>query len=234
MAILTNSITNIINSGYISALSPTQNSSLVTELVKSASYDSINFSDKAKKLYEISNIDNTITSLLETPSNITQEQSSYLTSLQSFYNITPTTSSLLNLVNIDDIYKSLGISDANKEDIKKLTNELNAYITELSINQLFNTNQTTTSTLFNYNPLLINNLTQDDITRLSNLSLQLNRVIFSSPSKDLASYLDSFNQLYQLNTPSQDELQNIADLTTKRNMLLSSILLNKTPQNYMA
>jgi hypothetical protein len=235
MATLTNSITNIINSGYISALSPTQNSSLVTKLVKSASYDSINFSDEAKKLYEISNIDSLFNGLFGFPAELNDEQKSTLNGLKSIYsNLLPSTTPQLQFVNLDEIYEKLGIENANKDDIKKVTNQLNSYITELSINQLFNTEKTNSFSLSSYTPFLQDKLSKDDIEKLGNLSLQLNRVIFSSSSNDISSYLDTFNNLYKLNNPSDKELKNSAELLTKRNMLLSSILLNKTPQNYMA
>ena len=233
MSTYTNSITNIVNSGYTANYSPKQISQL-NEIIKTGAIDSVNFSNESKNLFQISQIDTLLDGIFGIPKNLTTDQQNQLDELRKGLDgIYSNNSSQLEIIDFDKIFKNLDISDGNREQIKELTNELNKYLAENSISQLFgNSSNNTLSFLSDsYNTILGEKLTTDETQKLGTLSLQLNRLLFNNDDNKVSSYLNLFNDLYGLNTPNEQELFDARTLVAERNSLLSSVLLNRSYQS---
>ena len=126
------------------------------------------------------------------------------------------------LENITKLYEGKELDSKTEEKLVTLTGELQSYVQNLSIAQLFSPSSTsTTNTLFN------EKLTDDEKSDLGKMAQQLNRVLFSSTDNEGSSFLDSLNSLYGLNTPSSEENNDIFSLFSQKNSLLSSVLLNR-------
>jgi hypothetical protein len=233
MSTYTNSITNIVNSGYTNNYTSKQASQL-NEIIKSSTLDSVYFSNESKNLFQISQIDTILDSIFGIPKNLTTDQQIQLDELRKGLDgIYSNNSSQLEIIDFDKIFKNLDINDENTQQIKELTNELNKYLVENSISQLFgNSSSNTLSFLSNgYNTILGEKLTTEESQKLGTLSLQLNRLFFSDDNNQLSSYLNLFNNVYGLNTPNEQELFDAKTLITQRNSLLSSVLLNRSYQS---
>jgi hypothetical protein len=234
MSTYTNSITNIVNSGYTGNYTSKQASQL-TEILKTGMVDSVYFSDESKNLFQISQIDTMLDEIFGIPKDLTKEQKVQLDTLRKGLDaIYPNNYSFLEQIDFDKIFNNLNIKNENKDQIKNLTNELNLYLTEQSINKLFGNNENNLSFFSNsYSTILGEKLTNDETNQLGTLSLQLNRLLFSNDDNQLSSYLDVFNNLYGLNNPNKKDLFNATTLLTQRNTLLSSTLINRSyPSNY--
>jgi len=233
MSTFTNSITNIVNSGYTNNYTSKQASQLA-EIINSGAIDSVNFSEESKNLFQISEIDGMLDGIFGIPNDLTTEQQNQLEEVRkSLDGIYANNSSQLEIINFDKLFQNLDIGDANEEQIKELTNELNKYLAENSISQLFgNTSDNTLSFLSSgYSSILGEKLTTEESQKLGTLSLQLNRLFFSDDNDQVSSYLNLFNDLYGLNTPNEQELYDASTLITERNSLLSSIVLNRSYQS---
>ena len=233
MSTYTNSITNIVNSGYTANYSPKRISQL-NEIIKTGAIDSVNFSNESKNLFQISQIDTLLDGIFGIPKNLTTDQQNQLDELRKGLDgIYSNNSSQLEIIDFDKIFKNLDISDGNKEQIKELTNELNKYLAENSISQLFGNSSSNTLSFLSdgYNTILGEKLSADETQKLGTLSLQLNRLFFNNDNNKVSSYLNLFNDLYGLNTPNEQELFDARTLVAERNSLLSSVLLNRSYQS---
>jgi hypothetical protein len=234
MSTFTNSITNIVNSGYINTNYTSKRISQIAESIKNGAIDTVTFSDESKNLFQISQIDNTLNGIFGMPNDLDSSQQKELESLRANLDtIYPTNSSQLQLVNFDELFQNLGLNEASKDQIESLTNELSQYLTQRSISELFGNAGGTDLSFFSegYNKILGEKLTEDETSGLGTLSVQLNRLLFNSEDNQLSSYLNLFNDLYGLNDPSEEDLFNANSLLTQRNTLLSSALLNRTYQS---
>jgi hypothetical protein len=232
MSSFTNSINNIVNSGYVNNITSKQRTQLV-ESIKNSAIDTVTFSQESKSLFDISQIDNMLDGIFGIPKNITTEQQSQLESIRKGLDgIYSNNSSQLEQIDFEKILKNLGIDGANAKQIQNITNELGSYITERSIAQLFGTDKNDSFSFLSqgYNNILGEKLNKDESKDLGSLSLQLNRLLFNSDDNKISSYLNIFNDLYGLNNPSNQELFDASTLLTERNTLLSSILLNRSYQ----
>jgi flagellar biosynthesis component FlhA len=202
--------------------------------IKNGSIDSVNFSDESKNLFEIAQIDSILNGIFGFPSQLNEDQKDALQSLSSSINRTYLNQSSLNIVDIDQILENLGVSDIDKSQTKNLTQDIGQYITQIAISNLFgNEDNTNFASLSNgFSQIFSEKLSSDDIENLGNLSIQLNRLIFNNSSLEVSSYLDTYNKLYNLSNPTEQELQDSISLITKRNALLASTLLQRDNQNY--
>jgi hypothetical protein len=227
MSIFTNSITNIVNSGYINTNTKTKQ---ISDAIKNGAIDTVSFSNESKNLFEISQIDNMLDGIFGIPNNLDKTQLEELQNIRKGLDATsPNNSSQLELINFDEIFQNLGVDEKNREQVSKLTNELGGYLTQRSVSQLFG-NDTGSDLLFlssGYSTILGKKLTTNESEKLGALSTQLNRLLFNSDNNQLSSYLNLFNDLYGLNDPSKEELFNANSLLTQRNTLLSSTLLTR-------
>jgi flagellar biosynthesis component FlhA len=234
MSTFTDSITNILNSGYITPTTTNRAKVDIAMAIKNGSIDSVNFSDESKNLFEIAQIDSILNGIFGFPSQLNEDQKDALQSLSSSINRTYLNQSSLNIVDIDQILENLGVSDIDKSQTKNLTQDIGQYITQIAISNLFgNEDNTNFASLSNgFSQIFSEKLSSDDIENLGNLSIQLNRLIFNNSSLEVSSYLDTYNKLYNLSNPTEQELQDSISLITKRNALLASTLLQRDNQNY--
>ncbi len=233
MSTFTNSVTNIVNSGYVNTTNSPKQISQIAESIKNGAIDTVTFSSESKNLFEISQIDSMLNGIFGIPNNLDANQQKQLDSLRSGLDtIYSNNTSQLENINFDKIFQNLGVSEGSKEQVQNLTNELSSYLTEHSIGQLFGNSNTNFSFFTDgYNKILGEKLTQEETNKLGTLSLQLNRLLFSNDDNQVSSYLNLFNDLYGLNEPSEEELFNASSLLTQRNTLLSSALLERSYQS---
>jgi hypothetical protein len=233
MSSFTNSITNIVNSGYINTTKPKQIEQ-IAEAIKSGAIDTVSFSDESKNLFEISQIDNMLNGIFGIPNDLDKTQQKELQNLRAGLDaIYPKNSSQLELINFDKIFQNLGVNDGNKDQVQNLTDELGSYLTERSVSQLFG-NDTSNDLSFlssGFSTILGEKLTTNESEQLGTLSTQLNRLLFNNDNNQVSSYLNLFNDFFGLNNPSQEELFNAGELLTQRNTLLSSTLLERDYQS---
>ncbi len=227
MSIFTNSITNIVNSGYINTSTKTKQ---ISDAIKNGAIDTVSFSNESKNLFEISQIDNKLDGIFGVPNDLDKAQLKELQNIRASLDaIYPNNSSQLELINFDKIFQNLGVNNENKEQVQNLTNELGNYLTGRSVSQLFG-NDTSNDLSFlsgGFRTILGEKLTTNESEQLGTLSTQLNRLLFNNDNNQVSSYLNLFNDLYGLNNPSQEELFNAGGLLTQRNTLLSSTLLGR-------
>ena len=237
MSTFTSSITNILNSGYITPLTSSQNKSSIVEAIKSGTIDSVNFSKESQNLLSIANIDTMLDGIFGLPSTLSDVQKTELEGLRtSLDGLFPTTSSQLQSLNIDTIIKNLGLSRDDSQEIKSLTDEITQYITQMSITNLFGDSSSTDFRPYSsgFSQIFSQNLTTEETNSLGKLSIQLNRLIFPNNNSDITSYLNTYNELYNLNNPTDQQLQDATSLLTQRNTLLSSILQGRATENYIS
>ncbi len=233
MSTFTNSVTNIVNSGYVNTNYTQKQITQIAESIKNGAIDTVTFSDESKNLFQISQIDSMLNGIFGIPNDLDTEHLKELESLRvGLDTIYPNNSSQLEQINFDEIFQSLGVSAGSKEQIQNLTNELSQYLTQRSISELFGKKENDLSFFTSgYNTILGEKLTEEDTNQLGSLSLQLNRLLFNSNDNEISSYLNTFNDLYGLNNPSEEELFNASSLLTQRNTLLSSTLLDRSYQS---
>ncbi len=230
MSTFTNSITNIVNSGYIGNGYNKKEVTQISASIRNSAIDNVNFSNESKSLFQISQIDTLLNGIFGLPNNLTQSQKDELEGIRKGMDgLNLKNSSQLELIDFDKIYKNLGLQESDKEKIRGLVQELTNYLTQNSINNLFgNTNNNDFSFLSDgYSKIFSEKLTNDEVDSLGYLSTQLNRVLFSSENNQTSSYLNIFNDLVGLNNPSGNDLFNANSLLLQRNTLLSSTLLNR-------
>ena len=234
MSNFTNSITNIVNSGYINTNYTQKQIDQISQSIKDSAIDTVSFSNESKNLFQISQIDTLLNGIFGIPNDLDKNQQNQLKSLRTGLDaIYPNNSSQLEVINFDKIYQNLGINEENKGQIQNLTNELGSYLTQRSISQLFGNDSNNDFSFFSngYNTILGEKLTTDETKQLGSLSVQLNRLLFNNNDNQVSSYLNLFNDLYGLNNPSQQELFNASSLLTQRSTLLSSALLDRSYQS---
>lgn len=234
MVSFTNSINNIINSGYLNNISSTKTASILSQALQTSAIDSVNFSQAAQNLLQISEIDSLLSGIFGFPNDLSEDQQSTLDTMRaSLDTLFPNSSSTLSQINFDEIYANLGLDSTNQEQIQTLTDQLSSYLTELSIGQLFGTDSTTNLSLYSngYNSILGEQLTDEESIQLGTLSTQLNRLLYNNTENDVSNYLNIFNDFYGLNNPNEDDLLTAASLLTQRNTLLSSVLLERSYQS---
>ena len=230
MADFTSSIQNIANVyGVAPVYTPKQTQQIAT-IIKNGTIDSVNFSDESQNLFQIAQINSTFDDLLGVPSNLTSQQQTELEKLGAIAENLFSNGSLQStsidydaiLENITKLYEGKELDAKTEEKLLSLTGELQSYVQNLSITQLFSPSSvSSTNTLFN------EKLTDDEKSDVGKISQQLNRVLFTSTDEEGSSFLDSLNSLYGLNTPSSEEENDIFSLFSQRNSLLSSVLLNR-------
>ena len=232
MSTFTNSVTNIVNSGYVNTNYSPKQISQIAESIKNGAIDTVTFSSESKSLFQISEIDSMLNGIFGIPNNLDKDQQKELDSLRAgLDSIYPNNASQLEQINFDKIFQNLGVTEGSYEQIQNLTSELSNYLTERSISQLFGNNNDFSIFSEGYDKILGEKLTEEETNRLGTLSLQLNRLLFSNNDNKLASYLNIFNDLYGLNEPSEEDLFSASSLVTQRNSLLSSSLLNRSYQS---
>ena len=234
MSIFTNSITNIVNSGYINQTSSQKQLSQIAESIKNGAIDTVSFSDESKNLFQISQIDTMLNGIFGIPNDLDANQLKELQNIRASLDVlNPNNSSQLEIIDFEKVYKNLGLNDANKKQIESITNEFGNYLTQRSVSQLFGNENSLNLASFSdgFNTLLGEKLTSGETEKLGTLSIQLNRLLFNSKDNQVSSYLNIFNDLLGLNNPNEEEIFNASSLLTQRNTLLSSSLINKSYQS---
>ncbi len=230
----TDSITNIVNSGYINQTSSQKQLSQIAESIKNGAIDTVSFSDESKNLFQISQIDTMLNGIFGIPNDLDANQLKELEDIRASLDIlNPSNSSQLEIIDFEKVYKNLNLSDASKEQIENITNEFGDYLTQRSVSQLFGNENSLNLASFSdgFNTLLGEKLTPEETEKLGTLSVQLNRLLFNSEDNQVSSYLNIFNDLLGLNEPSEEELFSASSLLTQRNTLLSSSLINRSFQS---
>jgi len=230
MSDFTTSIQNISNVyGVAPVYTPRQTQQIAT-IIKNGTIDSVNFSDESQNLFQISQINGRFDDLLGVPSTLTSSQQSELEKLgfiaeNLFFNgsLKPASTDYdAILENINKLYEGKELDSQTEQQLLTLTGELQSYVQNLSITQLFSSSTvSSTNTFFN------ERLTDSEKSDLGKVAQQLNRVLFTSTDDTGSSFLDSLNSLYGLNTPSIEEENDIFSLFSQRNSLLTSVLLNR-------
>jgi len=234
LSIFTNSITNIVNSGYINQTSSQKQLSQIAESIKNGAIDTVSFSDESKNLFQISQIDTMLNGIFGIPNDLDANQLKELQNIRASLDVlNPNNSSQLEIIDFEKVYKNLGLNDANKKQIESITNEFGNYLTQRSVSQLFGNENSLNLASFSdgFNTLLGEKLTSGETEKLGTLSIQLNRLLFNSKDNQVSSYLNIFNDLLGLNNPNEEEIFNASSLLTQRNTLLSSSLINKSYQS---
>jgi hypothetical protein len=225
-------ISQIQNIANVYQTTPTTSNAKIEQiatLIQYATADSVNFSKESQNLLQISEIDKQFETLLGLPQSLTPTQQQSFDTLnqvaQSLFNNQSLTPSSIDydaiMKNIEKLFSN--VDDEDKKRMQELTAELQRYIQNLSITQLFSPSYTTstTATLFN------ERLTESEQADLGRVSTQLNRLLFSANDENASSFLDELNSLYGLSNPTESEREDILSLFHERNTLLSSILLNR-------
>ncbi|HIP46111.1 MAG TPA: hypothetical protein EYG95_00985 [Campylobacterales bacterium] len=230
MSDFTTSIQNISNVyGVAPVYTPRQTQQIAT-IIKNGTIDSVNFSDESQNLFQISQINGRFDDLLGVPSTLTSSQQSELEKLGFIAENLFSNGSLKPastdydaiLENINKLYEGKELDSQTEQQLLTLTGELQSYVQNLSITQLFSSSTvSSTNTFFN------ERLTDSEKSDLGKVAQQLNRVLFTSTDDTGSSFLDSLNSLYGLNTPSIEEENDIFSLFSQRNSLLTSVLLNR-------
>ncbi len=230
MADFISQIQNIANVYAPSAINNSRKIAQIATLISHGTVDTVNFSNESKNLFEIAQINGRFDDILGLPNDLTASQNSQLKKLgglaQNLFSHGSLQPSAIDydaiMKNITKIYEGKSLSKDEKEKLLTLSGELQSYVQNLSISQLFSTSQTpATNTLFNAQ------LSDSEKSDLGKIAQQLNRVLFTSTDSEGSSFLDSLNSLYGLNSPSIQEQNDIFSLFTQRNTLLSSVLLNR-------
>jgi len=236
MSTITNSINNLVNIPSTMNISQSVQKELVKQSIQSSIIDTVNFSDEAKSLFQISEIDKLFDGIFGIPNELTSTQQDELDTLRlSLDKLSPNSSSTLQTLDFDKTYNHLVDSfleqqinlDTKSDALATLSNELKSYLAERSLSQL--TGETNPFTLFSqgFTILFDEKITEEESTQLSTVALQLNRLFFAGDDSQTASFLDTFNNLYGLNTPDENQLNQAIDLLAQRNSLLSSVLSNR-------
>ncbi len=237
MSTITNNINNITNIPTLSNISQSAQNDLVSQSIKNSIIDTVNFSDEAVNLFQISEIDSLFDGIFGIPNELDDTQQKELDSLRlSLDTLFPSTSSNIQTLDFDKTYTNLVntilqgnlATQEQSSGLEAMATELKSYLSELSLNQLSG-DATNNFSLFSqgFDTIFDQKLTQEESNQLSSLSLQLNRLFFTSEDSQTSSFLDTFNSLYGLNNPDQNQLNQAIDLLAQRNTLLSSSLLNR-------
>jgi len=230
MADFISQIQNIANVYAPSAINNSRKIAQIATLISHGTVDTVNFSNESKNLFEIAQINGRFDDILGLPNDLTASQNSQLKKLgglaQNLFSNGSLQPSAIDydaiMKNITKLYAQKNLSEEDRAKLATLSGELQSYVQNLSISQLFSTSQTpATNTLFNAQ------LSNSEKSDLGKIAQQLNRVLFTSTDSEGSSFLDSLNSLYGLNSPSIQEQNDIFSLFTQRNTLLSSVLLNR-------
>ncbi len=230
MADFISQIQNIATLYAPSVVNNSQKIEQIATLISRGTIDSVNFSQEGKTLFDIAQLDRRFDDLLGLPNDLTSAQNSQLQNLGSIVQNLFSQGSLQKkesdydaiMQNISTLYEGQTLTTAEREKIATLSGELQAYIQNLAITQLFSPTTTATSnTLFN------TQLSSSEKSDLGKIAQQLNRVLFIPTDEEGSSFLDTLNSLYGLNDPSNQESDDIFSLFLERNNLLSSVLLNR-------
>jgi hypothetical protein len=237
MSDFTTSVQNIAKVYASTPVQTRQQTQQVATLIQNGTYDSVNFSNESQNLFQIAQIDSTFDELFSVPNALSADQQPQLEKLGTMAQNLFLGGSLELastdydgiLANIQKIYEGKEMTKKEQDELVNLTAQLQSYIQNLSITQLFSsensgfftTSNTTTNTFFN------EKLTESEKADLGKISQQLNRLLFTANDESGSSFLDSLNSIYGLNSPSQEENDDIFSLFSQRNSLLSSVLLNR-------
>jgi hypothetical protein len=230
MADFISQIQNIANVYQTTPSTPNAKTEQIATLISQATADSVNFSSEGQKLFQISQIDGQFETLLGLPQALTPNQQASFERLsevaQSLFNDGSLTPASIDydaiMKNIEKLFAGESLDDEHKKEIQHLTAELQSYLQNLSITQLFSSqDRFTTSALFN------ERLTAEEQADLGRISTQLNRLLFSANDERATSFLDELNALYGLSSPSLKESEELSSLFNQRNSLLTSLLLNR-------
>ncbi len=230
MADFISQIQNIANVYAPATVNNRQSIEQIATLISHGTVDTVNFSDDGKNLFQISQINSQFDDIFGLPNTLTSQQNEKLEKLGAVAENLFSNGSLQArsidydaiLNNITKLYEGKTLSKNEQDKLVTLGAELQSYVQNLSITQLFSTSSVSaTNTLFN------TQLSDSEKSDLGKIAQQLNRVLFTSTDSEGSSFLDSLNSLYGLNTPSSQEEDNIFSLFTQRNSLLSSVLLNR-------
>ncbi len=230
MADFISQIQNIANVYAPATVNNRQSIEQIATLISHGTVDTVNFSDEGKNLFQISQINSQFDDIFGLPNTLTPKQNETLEKLGAVAENLFSNGSLQAtsidydgiLKNITKLYEGKTLSENEQDKLVNLGAELQSYVQNLSITQLFSTSSVSaTNTLFNAQ------LSDSEKSDLGKISQQLNRLLFTPTDSAGSSFLDSLNSLYGLNTPSSQEEDTIFSLFTQRNSLLSSVLLNR-------
>ncbi len=227
MADFISSIQNIVTLTPTATVGRGGESASISTLIKYATFDSVNFSNEGKSLYDISQIDNSFDALLGTLGGVNSQDIQRLSEqangllLEGSLAAKPIDYDAI-MENIKQLYAGQTLSQKEQEELVFLTENLQSYIQNLSITQLFSPQNSAT-----LDGLFQERLSDAEKADLGKISQQLQRVLFTATDKEGESYLDTLTSLYGLNTPSKEEEDTLFSLFNKRNTLLSSAILNR-------
>lgn len=230
MADFISQIQNIANVYAPTGVSNSQRAAQIATIISHGTVDTVNFSQEGKNLFQISQINSQFDDIYGLPNSLTEDQNESLQKLGAVANNLFAGGSLERrsidydsiIENINKLYEGETLSKDDEDKLVSLTAQLQSYVQNLAITQLFSNSSTTaTNTLFN------ERLSDSEKGDLGKIAQQLNRVLFTSTDNEGGSFLDSLNSLYGLNTPNVEQEDDIFALFSQRNTLLSSVLLNR-------
>ncbi len=213
---------------FPTTLSTTGTKPLLSTAIKNAIIDSVNFSQDAKDLFQISQIDNDIFSLLGVKEPLSTKDIGKLA--KKALELVNSGQIRLNSVNFDEILQivnSLNESEEpqKQEMIASLTNALYSFTQLQALNALTgSSNENLFST--NLNSLLLQtSFSTDAIKELNKLAIPLSSVLLNTNSKEGEGFLDELSSIYGLNSLNEDEKKQAGYLLNYRNTLLSRLLI---------
>ncbi len=234
MGTFVNSINNIVK--LPSTISQNRRAALISQSIQNGIIDTVNFSDQAKNLFDISSIDKQFDGIFGLPNELSPLQQQELQTIQkSLDTLSLTSNTNFQTLDFDKTYDDLvnnllkdqKISPTERTQLKDLSTELKNYMAELSLNQLTGSQGSTLSQLTQgFNAIFPTQISDEESQKFATLSLQLNRLFFNNEDSQTSSFLDQFNSLYGLNSPDKEALNQAVNLFSQRNTLLSTLLAN--------
>ncbi|RUM66164.1 MAG: hypothetical protein DSZ06_03780 [Sulfurospirillum sp.] len=200
----------------------------ISTIIKNAIVDDVNFSQNAKNLFEISQIDSKFDEILGIPNQLTTNQTEQIRQLQqNLGNLYEGNYFSLRNPSFDDIFaeiEKLTSSESKTKDYKnKIANlsiQLHSYIQNLSISQLFGSDDFESTSIFD------NLLANDQQISLGKIAQQLNRLLLVPNTKEADLLSNILNSNLNINIPDQNQQEELIRLLNQRNILLSSVLIN--------
>ncbi len=205
---------------------------VIAEVIKNSIVDSVNFSQNSRNLYQISQIDNQINSILgvDNPKDSisTKDLKDLALRANELFNNGSLTLNSANFSEIVDIVRKLHNSDDPKttDKIATLTNTLYSFTQLQALNSLSVTPSDSIFSSNSINSLLQTTLFPDQLEKLGDIAPSLSQVLFSGSNRDGESFLERLGSIYGLNSLDDEGKKRAITLLNSRNSLLSSIVIN--------
>lgn len=235
MSDFTSSIRNVAALYASTSVSSPKQVEQVATLIQNTTIDTVNFSQDSQNLFQIAQINSQFDEIFGIPTSLNEEDASLLDRLSAAAKTLFDRGALelsradydAILEDINTLYEEGSLVQGDPEEVATLTAQLQEYVQNISITQLFSQDSDNFFSTVSTNTLFAEQLSDSEKSELGQISLQLNRFLFSTNDSEASDFLDEINTLYGINSPLSDEENDILSLFRERNALLSSVLLNR-------